>query len=750
VKLALLIEPEDHKFLPYIKPMLAMHQVAVIQKCPELISEITGRFDAGIVVREDFLKKLTLASPGSNLENYAGSLLKFGGKEFVVLDPLEQLIKTRAGEFLSKRYLSKILTPNKWFRQTPFSWEIAKDDTISSLYSDFSGADVIAVDIETTTDDTHAITCVGYCGIWFTDNGIRTHSIVIPFTDMFWVEWVRKFNKLPQPKIFQNGQFDNIYFLRFGCPVENWLFDTQEFFHAWYCELPKRLDAISAFLLRDVYYWKKEGKTGNLEDYYRYNAKDTWATANSWLSAIGEAPAWVTRNYLEKFPLVYPCLATAVEGLLVDQAGKERMIEEQTPKLEQSLDRLRKRIGRPAFKPNSPKQVLSLVHALGYAKETKVKDHSTGGYKDSTGEKILLKIAKKHPLPQLLITDILNYRESRKLLSTYIECELFGGRLLYSLSPSGTDTWRLASKGSSFFGKGTQIQNMPPYVKGMLRADQGFHLFEIDNKNSEGYCVGYLSGDENLIQTLNSGKDFHCLNASKFFGIPYDELFDDSLGKVLQDAIRSLSKRVNHGANYNMAETVLIETMGAENVLRAKQLLKLPAEWGLRQVASFLLEQYEKAYPGVKGAWYDYIKASVKLTHTLVSVLGTTRYCFGEPWANKPDLNAYVAHAPQHLSVGIINRGFRRVFWKIQVPNWPDFRLKAQIHDSILGQYRVGRTDFVESANKLMVQTILVVDCKGKEREMTIPTDIKGGAELWKDLRKWKDVRKTEQERRAA
>jgi hypothetical protein len=150
VKLALLIEPEDHKFLPYIKPMLAMHQVAVIQKCPELISEITGRFDAGIVVREDFLKKLTLASPGSNLENYAGSLLKFGGKEFVVLDPLEQLIKTRAGEFLSKRYLSKILTPNKWFRQTPFSWEIAKDDTISSLYSDFSGADVIAVDIETT------------------------------------------------------------------------------------------------------------------------------------------------------------------------------------------------------------------------------------------------------------------------------------------------------------------------------------------------------------------------------------------------------------------------------------------------------------------------------------------------------------------------------------------------------------------------------------------------------------------------
>lgn len=736
MKLALLIEKTDYKFLPLLKPFLAGHNVGIIDHCPELISEISTRFDAGIVVRDDFLKKLTFQAPGSNLENYAGSLLRGQGKEFIVIDPLEQLVTARAGGFLTGRYLSKLTKPETWFKQTPFTWEIAKDDTIAHLYDDFARADIIASDIETTTDNTYNITCVGYCGIWFTNSGVRTHSIVIPFTSMFWVEWVRKFNKLPQPKIFQNGQFDNLYFLRFGAPVTNWLFDTQEFFHGWYCELPKRLDAISAFLIRDIYYWKQEGKSGNLEDYYRYNAKDTWATANSWLSAMEEAPDWAFTNYKEKFPLVYPCLSTAIEGILVDPVGKERMQHEQRPKLEQSLDSLRKKIGKPHFNPGSWQQVLSLMHAIGYKKETEIR---VGGIvKYSSGAKILAKISKKHPLAQLLIEQIIDYRESAKLLNTYIECELLNGRLLYSLSPSGTDTWRLASKGSSFFGMGTQIQNMPPYVKGMLRADSGYHLFEIDNKNSEGYCVGYLSGDENLIATLNSGKDFHCLNASKFFGIPYEELFDDSLGTVIQDVIRMLAKRVNHGANYNMGESVLIETMGAENVLRAGRLLGLPKTWGLWDIAKFLLEKYEAAYPDVKGAWYDFIKASIKLTKTLVSTFGTVRYCFGDPSKHKPDLNAYVAHAPQHLSVGIINRGFRRVFWEVQLQAWKDFRLKAQIHDSILGQYRIGREDLVKHANELMIQSIPVRDCKGKTRIMTIPTDVKGGAELWSDLRKIK------------
>lgn len=738
MNLALLIEPSDYNYLPFLKPFLVGHKVAVIQKCPEYASEVAQRFDAGIVVRKDFLSKLTFGATGSSLENYAGSILHNNNKEFLVLDPLEQLVSTRAGEFLTQRYLTKLTKPQSWFKASEFSWEIAQDGTISSIYDSFESADYIAVDIETTVDSSHRITCVGYCGIWFNPDGksYKTHSIVLPFTSMFWVDWVRKFNRLPQAKIFQNGKFDNIYFLRFGCPVTNWAFDTQELFHAWYSELPKRLDAITAFLLRDVYYWKQEGKDGNLEDYYRYNAKDTWATANSWLSAVAECPDWALANYREKFPLVFPCLSCELEGIAVDESGKEKLLNEQKPKLIESLAKIQRRIGRPNFNPNSPDQVVSLLHALGYKKETEVRDYKTGAVKYSSGEKILSKIAKKHPIPKLLIESILEYREAGKLLNSYINAQLFNGRLLYSLNPSGTDTGRLASKKSAFKDRGQQIQNMPPYFKQALRADDGFNLGEIDNKNSEGWCVGYLSGDPHLIEVLNSGQDFHCRNAAAFFGIPYEKLFDDVAQEVLNKIIRDLAKRVNHGANYNMGPVVLVETMGAENVLRAKELLGLPKEWGLLDVAEYLLNKYAETYPRVKDEWYKYIIACIRLTHLLVSCLGWTRYCFGEPWKNKPDLNAYVAHAPQNLSVGIINRGFRRVFWEVQVPNWNDFRLKAQIHDSILFQYRIGRLDLVARANALMKQEVPVTDCGGVTRIMKIPTDVKAEAVFWSELKR--------------
>jgi hypothetical protein len=736
MKLALLIELSDYGYVPYIKPMLVGHQVSIIQRCPDLISEISTKFDAGIVVRQDFLKKLTFGAKGSSLENFAGSLLSHNAtklpihkKEFIVLDPLEQICTTRTGEFLTERYLSKILRPEIWWQQTEFNWEIAHDDTVDKLYDKFSTADIIAVDIETTTDGTLLITCVGYCGIWFNSDGsISTRSIVLPFTSMFWIAWVRKFNTLPQPKIFQNGQFDNQFFLRFGCPIINWAYDTQELFHAWYSELPKRLDAISAFLIRDIYYWKQEGKTGNLEDYYRYNAKDTWATANSWLSAIAQVPDWALANFREKFPLVFPCLSCALEGIKVNADARTRMAEVQGLKLEGSLGKLRTRIGKSNFNPGSPKQVLSLIGALGYSKQFQNAD-----------KHVIAKVAKKHPLAQLLMEDILRYRESAKLLNTYIGAKLLNGRLLYSLNPSGTDTARLASTKSSFIGYGTQLQNIPEYVKGSLEADDEFYLFEIDNKYSESFCTGYLSGDENLISVLNSGKDFHAANVERFFGIPYAEIFNDSTGEVINKILRQLAKKTNHGATYNMGDTVLIHTMGAENVYKARELLHLPQEWGLLRIAGYLLERFDTAYPKVKHEWYDFIKASVKLTHLLVSALGWTRYCFGEPWKNKPDLNAYVAHPPQNLSVGIINRGFRRVFTNIQMAGCSkDFRLKGQIHDSILGQYRIGRLDLVARANELVKQSIPVQDCEGKTRIMRIPTDVKAEAKLWSDLKKVK------------
>src|SRR6185503_12949107 len=219
-----------------------------------------------------------------------------------------------------------------------------------------------------------------------------------------------------------------------------------------------------------------------------------------------------------------------------------------------------------------------------------------------------------------------------------------------------------------------QIQNIPEPFKSAIIADDGFYLGEADNQKSEAVCLGYISGDENLIASATSDRDFHSINIERFFGRPYEEVWDIVNNKTKDKKLRDLSKRVNHGSGYVMGSTMLLETMGLENVIKAQIMLGLNSRWTPLQVCAYLLERYHLAYPGVKTNFYTWIKTHVRQDPKIVSALGWTRYCFGTPWNNDRHFKSLVAHVPQNLSVGIINKGLIRIFSKIQLPNWKDFR----------------------------------------------------------------------------
>lgn len=734
MRLAFIGEPEDEPYLPYLKPLLAGHATAFSLRPVSTTAELSTRFDGVITTRQDLLARLSYKDGNLSIDNYSGSIFNRNGKPFLVLDPLRHLIATPAGQFLARRYIKKITNPTEWFPQSDFTWELADEVTVDGLYQQFSTADFIAVDIETTRGAPHIIRCVGYCAVWLgPNNTFRTHSVVLPYTSMFWVGWVRKYNDLPCVKIFQNGHFDNLYFNRFGSPIRNWLLDTLEMFHSWYSELPKSLDYITLFLLRDVYYWKDEADSGDLKDLYHYNAKDCWATANAMLSMLSEMPDWAFVNYRDhKLPTIIPSFACSCEGLKYDvkkvnKDDPESVYSKQQKIVEDSLSSLRAKIGKPFFNPGSPKQTLSLIHTF-------IPEKKRDSWK-SSDEKHLKKFARIHPLTNLLTDEILKYREAKKLVSTYLGAKLWGDRLLYSMVTSGTDTNRLASRKSSFSGFGAQIQNFPGYAKQVVMADDGFYLGEADNKQSEAYCLGYTAGDENLIATLNSGRDFHSVNIERFFGVKYEEVWDQEKNETKNKPLRDLSKRVNHGTGYVMGAGVLLETMGLENVVKAQKLINLPIDWNPIQVCQYLLDRYHIAYPDVKENYYEWIKSIVKLGRKLVSALGWTRYCFSDPSKGGHAFKSLVAHVPQNLSLGIINRGFVRIFREIQIPNWKDFRLKAQIHDSILFQYRIGRIDLALKVQELLEQTIPVKDVKGKIRDMRIPVDLKAEAVYWNQLK---------------
>lgn len=738
-KIAILGTPEDRPFLPRLQELVGANSLKVSLSPEEYAASIGAKckahgLDTLIVTSDVTMLTLLKCLPdfrrpvnknGSfkklTLDDYAGSFFSIPASalrtehdvDVLVLNPLKHFVSTPEGIFTAKRFISKITQPAKWFPQTKFTWELWKPSKSEEMLARFSQARLLSVDIETYVGDVHRrIHCVGYCAL-FPDGS--THTIVVPFKCMLAHSFVKRLNSTSVPKLFQNGMYDNLYFARWNVPCEAWLHDTQHLFHSWYAELPKRLSFLTAFAVRGIRYWKDDS-AGDEYNLFEYNAKDCWATLTAYLSLLSEAPQWAKDNYNTEFPLVFPCLHMEMDGLRVDRAIFERNKAQAEERLKAVAKPLAAWFG-DKFNPRSPDQVKRLLTVLGMGKDV-----------DSSDSKVLNACAAAHPFNEKIVSAILSYRKQSKLLATYFVWDKFwNDRLYYKTNPAGTESGRLASTESSFWC-GLQIQNIPggPAVKDWIGCDPGWDgLGEGDYSQSEARCVGYMSGCQSLINLVESDKDYHSWNAHKFFGVAYE---------AVDKPLRDLSKRVNHGSNYNMGATVLLETMGPKKAAEARILLGLPAKWTLIQVCQHLLTTYEQTYPEVKRDWYDAIKRQIKMTKKLVSALGWTRHFFADPSSSKPALNASVAHGPQNLSAAIINQRFYSI-WRDSV--YGDLRgrvrLKANIHDSIFFAYKGAEVPAI--IRERMQNPIQVTDIKGVTRTMLIPVDMNAGGMFWSALK---------------
>jgi hypothetical protein len=575
---------KDRAHLPKLSEMVGAHHIKVSMSGDEgceyfntfAAKAKAAKLDSAIVTDPVLLWKILQALPdfkqaynknGSlkkpTLNDYHGSLVTVDGfrigrdepLDVLFLNPLQHLRTVPEAPFVFKRFISKLTKPEKWFPQTEFTWEVATEDTIEGLYEIFKTALLVAADVETDEGSPHrTINCSGYCAL-FPDG--TTHSVVIPTTSMWGVRWMRRFNQLPCPKVMQNGLYDNLYYFRYNSPVYNWLFDTQNLFHSWFSELPKRLDFITAFSLRKVRFWKDDGKSGGLQGHFEYNARDVWATLNSWLSMLNECPDYARTNYVEEFMMNFPNLHVEADGMKVDKNEFEAAKAEVEDKLRPLEEKLKKWI-HPDFNPGSSDQCKRLLKVLGCADKH--------GNVKSADESALNAAAVSHPLNALILETILEVRGYRKLRDTYLVWEkMWNDRLHCKFNSAGTDTGRTACSESSFWC-GLSLQTIPvrdgPVIRRFICADDDWFLGENDQPQSEARCVGYIAGCQNLIDLVEGPHDYHAWNAQSFFGIPYETIYDEVNKKTLNKAIRELSKRTNHGANYNMGAAVMLETMG--------------------------------------------------------------------------------------------------------------------------------------------------------------------------------------------
>lgn len=679
-----------------------------------------------ITTRLDILTRLlpqdSVKKP--NIDNYAGSIITYDDIEFLIIHPLKQLVTKSFGEFLSRRYISKIVRPQNWRQISNFNWTLIQNpQDYDRAVRWLENPTIIGVDIETVKWQ-QAINCIGYCGIHLDTR--ESMTFVLPIDSTVAVHWMRELNNIRVPKVLQNGKYDINYLLRYNAPLWGYYYDTVNMLHSWYSELPKDLASVSALFIRESMYWKDLSNTTDKMEYYKYNALDCWATAESALSWILESPDWARQNYLTKFPQVAPSIMCELRGLKRDSESLESANKLAEDKQEILLASLRNSIGKQGFNPSSPPQVKKLLHVLGYKKA------------EDSSEKTLVEAATTHPLTEYFVDKILEYRGLRKLSSTYLKVGIdssdYKGRVLYALNPHGADTGRYASKKHHFWC-GLQIQNIPRDeeevdVKKTIIADEGFELWEADYSQNEDRGVAYSSGDANLLSIFASGKDSHSVKSSMFFGIPYEDIYDDATGKTLDKPVRNLGKHVNHGANYNMGARILLETMGSKKVREAQKRIGLPANLSLLDVCKHLLFLYERAFPTVKTKYYNSIKREVKTTSKLVGATRWTRYCFSDPMTSKQALNGYIAHITQSLAAMILDRAFLKVF--IELGFNPHYKLNAQIHDSILFQTRIGHEYLAERTKELMTFPVPVTDCSGITREMIVPVDLKKLGRNWR------------------
>lgn len=759
---------EDKNYLPQLKSCVGSTTTYIRTEEVNTIIQITMYcyskkvtrvISTSIPLLMKLLKWDKRAKP--SLSNYAGSYFTVPGIkdspaiEIVFIQPLKQLSTISYGKFMATRLIGKLTKQDKWYQPTEFSWTMLDATKEESYFKYFSKAFLICIDIETFRDNA-VIRCLSYAAFFIDKGELSSCSVVLPLDSEYALAIMRKWNwQLKAPKVFQNGKYDISYLARYSAPVYNYLYDTANLFHCWYSELPKDLGFLNSFFIRKAMYWKDLSETNDLHEYYKYNALDTWGTGNAFLAMLLEAPQYAIDNYLLEFPLTFPCHLSEMTGIDRDM---DRL--EESRKMQQDI------VDKETTSLNTMLGIVELGHSFNVKSSPQMKAlFKMLGCSDlpSQDEKNLKKARYRHPFNARILNKVLTIRKARTKISNYLTAgkefsrlDGTGNRYLYSLNPHGTDSSRLASKSHHFWcGDNIQKIDKDPIVKRTFRADPGFMLCEVDLEQAESRDTAYISGDAQLIENVENSPDFHKSNASGFFGIPFEEVTKE---------LRTLGKPVNHGANYNMGAYVLIDTMGEDMIVKAKQLLGLPRFWNYKQVAEHLLEQFHKLYPGIKGTFYPGVVKEIGFTKMLTSmaihwswdlasaikrggeakVLNNSwqdtlksrgswiRYCFADPTKSKPALNSYISHPPQSLNAQTLNKAYLSVFHDIAInpKHSSNFKLIAQIHDSIIFQYRIGHDYLIPMVVERMEIPITIKAYDGVIRTFVVPAGAKRGQHL--------------------
>jgi DNA polymerase I len=423
------------------------------------------------------------------------------------------------------------------------------------------------------------------------------------------LEEFRPFFESEIEKIGHNLKYDIKVLSNYNMPVKGNLFDTMIAHYLINADMRHGMDILAETYLnyQPVAITELLGKKGKnqlsmrevpIADQTAYAVEDADITFQLKEHFTKELESGnVTRLFKEiETPLVAVLTAMEIEGINVNT----NFLKKLSVALTEDISRLEKSIYEQAgeeFNIASPKQ-LGIVLFEKMALVKKPKKTKTGQY--ATGEDILSYLAKDHKI----IKDIQEYRQYKKLLSTYVdalpnEVNPKTGRIHTQYMQAVAATGRLSSNNPN-------LQNIPIRTargrevrKAFVPRDENHVLLAADYSQIELRIIAALSEEETMMNAFKNGEDIHASTAARVFNVPLEEVTREQ---------RSNAKTVNFGIIYG------VSAFGLSNQTDLS-----------RSDAKELIDTYYETYPKLKA----YMSAQVDFAreHGYVeTILNRRRY----------------------------------------------------------------------------------------------------------------------------
>ena len=244
-------------------------------------------------------------------------------------------------------------------------------------------------------------------------------------------------------------------------------------------------------------------------------------------------------------PITEVCIEMEQNGFAIDLEFAEQYAKELNAELDEMAEAIEDNFGD--ININSPAQLqVALYDDWGLPDVSK---------KRSTDAKTLKKLAKYNDAVKL----ILDYRDVKKLLSTYVEALpqkiKSDGRLHGQFNQADTVTGRFASKEPN-------LQNLPARARRLVVAPKGKVIIGIDFSQIEPRLLAHLSGDDSMIEAYVEGRDLYVEMASKVFKLDKEYCLDGQYDPTGSFQPRKVIKAILLGIMYGMGSKTLSENIG--------------------------------------------------------------------------------------------------------------------------------------------------------------------------------------------